>query len=568
MGLLNFLFDRAGRSKGRDLKRPSSNDADSAKRRGNEFLRQGRFEQAALCYEEAIRIDPDFAEAYSNLGLARLELEQYQEAEALLARALTLKPDLAQACFNLVLISQQACSWHDRDRNIRTLLSLLRQDSPPALPPFCLLAVPELSPTDIKVVNQRWAADNFACYGQDAPTLCSRVPADRDERNRLRIGYLSADFHQHATTHLLAGVLEAHDKTKIDILAYSIGPDRKDSARARVQNACTMFRDLRLDNDLDAARRIADDQLDLLVDLKGYTQDCRPGINALRPAPIIVNWLGYPCTLGHPRIADYIIGDPVVTPPEHADHYAESLALLPHCYQPNDRTRKIGPPTTRPAEGLPEGSFVFCSFNQIYKISPVIFDLWCQLLIEVPGSVLWLMEATPYAMNNLQREAVMRGVGSERLIFARHKPLSQHLARLQLADLALDTFPYSSHTTGSDALWAGVPLVALIGDTFPSRVSASLLHAVGLPELIAGDVPSYSALVTGLAHDPLRLAAIRTKLDHHRLSAPLFDTQRFARNLEALYGKIWTHARQGRRDPIVPADGPWLESDTAVLQTR
>lgn len=544
VGFLKFLFRRSRQSEQCCPQPATYNSAESAKQRGNELLAQGEIERAAACYEVAIRIDPEFAEAYNNLGLACLEMEQYEKAEGLLERALTLKPELVQAHFNLVLISQQACSWGNRELHVRKLLSLLRQDDSPALPPFSLLAIPEVGPDALKAANRRWAISNFPC-GPDVPALTSGIRPRRNER--LRIGYLSADFHEHATTQLLAGVLESHDVSKFDILAYSIGPDRQDDARSRVQGACKIFRDLRLDDDSTAARRIATDGVDILVDLKGYTQNCRPGINALRPAPVIANWLGYPCTLGHRRLADYLIGDPIVTPPEHAAHYSESLALLPHCYQPNDRKRQIAAAATRQAEGLPERGFIFCSFNQTYKISPVSFNLWCRLLVDLPGSVLWLMEATDHAMDNLRREADIRGVASDRLIFARHKPLDQHLARLQLADLALDTFPYSSHTTGSDALWAGVPLAALIGDTFPSRVSASLLHAVGLPELVAHDVSAYHSLVMDIAASPARLAALRARLASERLSAPLFDTPRFTRDLEALYCSIWTHAQHSRR---------------------
>ncbi len=306
--------------------------------------------------------------------------------------------------------------------------------------------------------------------------------------------------------------------------------------------------------DDEAASLIAADGVDILVDLKGYTQDTRMEIVAQRPAPIIISWLGYPGTLGHPQMADYIIGDPIVTPPGCASNYSETLALMPHCYQPNDRSRIIGDKPTRAEAGLPDSGFVFCSFNQSYKFSPPVFDLWCRLLVEIPGSVLWLLEPEVSVMDNLRREAEVRGVNGARLIFAANLPLQEHLGRLQLADLALDTFPYNSHTTGSDAIWAGVPLVTRSGTTFASRVAASLLQASGLPELITTDVDVYFELAKSLAQSPQRLQEIRGKLATTRASMPLFDTLRFTRNLERLFLEIWDQHAMGRRDIVAIQD--------------
>lgn len=516
--------------------------AEDAKRRGNDFMAQRDFAQAAACYEEALRLVPAFPEALNNLGLACLEMEQYEKAQSLLEQALAQKASLKEAHFNLALISQQACLWAGRERHIGEVLARIRDDNGRPLPPFSLLAVPEFTPADLLRANRNWARRFMP------PSVSQR--SARDRHGRLRIGYLSADFHEHATTQLLAGVLEMHDRERFDIHAYSIGPDRDDAARARVRRACHVFRDFRLLDDAAAADRIAADEVDVLVDLKGYTQDSRPMINALRPAPVIVNWLGYPCTMGERRLADYVIGDPTVTPPEHAADFSETLALMPHCYQPNDHLRAIGGPVTRAEEGLPADALVFCCFNQAYKITPSAFDVWCRILTAVPGSVLWLMEAGGIAIANLRREAEARGVAASRLIFAKHKPAKEHLARIRLADIALDTSPYCSHTTASDALWAGVPLVTMIGSTFASRVAASLLNAVNLPELIATDAASYLRIVLHLARQPGKLDRVRARLSAQRLQAPLFDTERFTRALEALYAAIWQHARDGSQGPV------------------
>jgi predicted O-linked N-acetylglucosamine transferase (SPINDLY family) len=538
MGLLD-LFKRGAAPA--PTPTPLRAQAETAKLRGNTFMAARDYPRAAECYAESIRLDPTYPDAHNNLGLVCVEIEDYARAEVMLERALELNPQLVQAHFNLAFLAQQICSWGKRRGHVEQVLELIRADTGPALPPFQLLAFPELRAADILAASRRWASQRFNPPGLQ-PLV---VAAHYEARRPLRIGYLSANYHQHAVPQLMAGVLEAHDRQRFEVYGYSIGPDRQDATRERIVSACGHFRDLRTLDDAAAARQIAADQVDILIDLMGYTQDCRPLIAAHRPAPIVVNWLGYPGTLGDRRLADYLIGDPVVTPPEHAAHFAETLALHPSCYQPNDHSRIIGPATRRADEGLPEEAFVFCSFNQIYKITPDMFELWCHILRACPGSVLWLMESTELAMRNLRREAASRGIADDRLYFARHQPIDRHLARLALADLALDTFPYTSHTTGSDALWAGVPLATRIGETFPGRVAASLLRAVGLSELVADSDAGYVELVCRLAADPAHLATLRSRLREHRQTAALFDTPRFTREYESLLEAIWEHARRG-----------------------
>jgi predicted O-linked N-acetylglucosamine transferase (SPINDLY family) len=287
------------------------------------------------------------------------------------------------------------------------------------------------------------------------------------------------------------------------------------------------------------ARRIVDDGVQILIDLTGYTRNTRLAITALRPAPIQVTWFGYPGTLGHPRLADYIIGDSLVTPPARSGDFSETLALMPHCFQPNDRKRAIGDKPSREAAGLPTTGFVFCCFNQSYKINAAMFDIWCRLLAAVPGSVLWLLGDTPTMQRNLRSEAQARGIAGERLVFAPRVAPAGHLARLQLADLFLDTLPCNAGATASDALWAGVPLVTCTGEALVGRYAASLLHAAGLPELVTSSLAEYEALSMNLATDTGRLAEIRARLAMNRSTCALFDSVQFTRDLEALLQRMW-----------------------------
>jgi predicted O-linked N-acetylglucosamine transferase (SPINDLY family) len=299
---------------------------------------------------------------------------------------------------------------------------------------------------------------------------------------KLRIGYLSWDFHQHATSYLIAELFELHDRERFEVFAYSFGPDDGSAMRARLRNAATGFFDIARHSNVAAARAIHENRIDILVDLKGYTQGARPQIMALRPAPVQINWLGYPGTMGMAQI-DAIIADSFIIPEGAEAGYSERIVRLPDCYQINDRHRRIAPPPVRSECGLPAEAFVFCCFNQSYKILPDVFAAWLRILNAIPGSCLWLLETNAWAVRNLRNVAAAQGIAGDRLVFAPVRPLDQHLARYCVADLALDTFPYTSHTTGSDALWAGCPLVTCAGETFASRVAGSLLRAAGVPEL-------------------------------------------------------------------------------------
>jgi predicted O-linked N-acetylglucosamine transferase (SPINDLY family) len=363
----------------------------------------------------------------------------------------------------------------------------------------------------------------------------------------IRIGYLSSDYHEHPTAYLIAELLERHDRARFVVHGFSTGPDDRGPSRARVIAGCDRFVDLERVAHVDAARRIAADHIDILVDLNGLTQGARPRMLAHRPAPLQVNYLGYPGTMGADFI-DYVIVDPVVVPADEQPWFDEQLVHLPHSYQVNDSKRPVAAVRpTRAAAGLPDTGFVFCCFNSSYKLRPEFLAIWLRLLAAVPDSVLWLLEFAPAASDRLRRAAAAGGIDPMRLVFAPSVRFPDHLARQPLADLCLDTLPYGGHTTASDALWSGVPLVTCRGATFPGRVGASLLTALGLPELIAEGLADYEALALALARDPERLGALRRRLAAARDTAPLFDCARFTRDLERAYD-----AMMARHDAGLP----------------
>lgn len=509
----------------------------------------GLLDAAEHSCREALRLQPGLAEASNNLGVLLAEQKRMPEALAMFGHAVQLRPEFGGAVLQRYRCASQLCDWSHRATDERQLARLVARATP-EIPPFALLTMDEPR-GEAAAMLQREAGLAYA-RGRWATLLERPAPAPMPPpaADRLCIGYASADFHEHATMHLLRGVLAAHDRSRFRIHAYSYG-DVADDMTQQARQACDVWRDVRGLPEAQAAAAIAADGTHILVDLKGYTHETRMEIVARRPAPVVVSWLGYPGTLGHPAMADYIVGDPVVTPLGHAAHFSETLALLPHCYQPNDREKAIGPRPSRAEAGLPPTGFVFCSFNGSGKFNPGMLALWCRLLREVPASVLWLLQPHPVAADNLRQAARGHGIDERRFVFAPGLPLAQHLGRLQLADLALDTFPYTSHTTGSDVLWAGVPLVTLQGTTFASRVASSLLHAVGLPELVTHSGEDYFSLAKSLALDPARLSALRDRLAQHRMSHPLFDTPRFTRDLERLYTRMWEQHAAGCREPIV-----------------
>jgi len=502
---------------------------------------QGKPEEAVTCYRRAMKLNPDYAESHNNLGNALRDQGELDEAIACYRRALELKPDFAAPLGSLIHALQHLCCWENLEVLSRRVVAIVDGDvgRGPARPvsPFVFLALPTATSAEQQLRCARQWAD---CQRKALGEPRHKMRCDRSAPGaKITVGYLSADFHCHATAWLIAELIEKHDRDRFAVFGYSYGPDDGSSTRHRLVEAFDRFVDVREESFAATAGRIAEDGVDILVDLKGYTQHARPEILALRPAPIQVNYLGYPGTMGAEWM-DYILVDNYIVPVDQQPFFTENLVYLPGCYQVNDSRREISPSCRSRQEcNLPPDEFVFCSFNNSYKITPAMFDVWMRLLKAVPGSVLWLLEGNRFAPANLRKEAEDRGVTAERLIFAPREPLSEHLARHRLADLFLDTFPVNAHTTASDALWAGLPVLTLAGQTFASRVAGSLLRAVDLPDLIATSLDDYESTALRLARDRQGLAGLRARLEANRESCGLFDGGRFARNLEEAYSTMW-----------------------------
>jgi predicted O-linked N-acetylglucosamine transferase (SPINDLY family) len=429
------------------------------------------------------------------------------------------------------------CAWDGVERDVAELVSRIERGVR-ATPPFSLLALVDSD------TLQRRAAEIWIEGDRDKESRLPALPR-RPRKSRIRVGYFSADFHEHATAFLVAQLFERHDRERFELIAFSFGPDKSDAVRARLRAAFDTFLDVRLRSDAEIALLSREQQIDIAVDMKVYTQQGRPGIFAHRAAPMQVSYLGYPGTSGAPYM-DYLIADRALIPAERRGGYSERVIYLPDSYQPNDRQRQIADvELSRRDLGLPDGAFVFCSFNGAYKLTPQVFDIWVRILQAVPGSVLWLLAAQETVVANLRREAAARGLDVDRLIFAPPMVPPAHLARLRAADLFLDTLPCNAHTSASDALWAGLPFLTCAGKSFAARVGASLLGAVGLPELITSSAEEYEALAVELASHPERLAALRDRLRLNRPTAPLFDIDSYTRHLEAAYTEMYERHHSG-----------------------
>ena len=533
---------------------------------GNVLRDQDRVEEAASHYRQALTLKPDFAEAHYNLGQILGRQEKGGEAARHYQQALMFKPDYVDAENQLMHLLQHLCDWKHVEELIGRQKQRLLADSDSQVPPFTFLCIP-CSPAEQLQSAQKWARARFSPAARLRENLAFRFT--KTARQTLRVGYLSQDFRNHPVGWLIPELFELHDRQAVQVHAYSCGPDDGSNIRKRLVSACDKFVDVRAMSHVEAARHIYDDGIDLLIDLGGYTGPARTEIVALRPAPIQVNWLGYPGTMGAEFI-DYIITDRFITPPGHEPFFSEKIVYLPDCYQINDRKRKIARRTpTRKECGLPTKGVVFCSFNHTYKITPAAFDVWMRLLQKVPGSVLWLLETNIDVAAHLRREAQARRVEPTRLVFAPRVPLEQHLARCRVADLFLDTLPYNGHVTTSDALWAGLPVLTCVGETFASRVAGSLLTAIGLPELITHSLKEYEALALQLARSPSKLAGLRARLEKNRLTAPLFDSKRFVRHIERAYRMMWERYLSGEAPGLieVPQEGK-KEGRPSVAKNR
>jgi protein O-GlcNAc transferase len=527
---------------------------------GTALTALGRSEEAELCCREALRLKPGNAAALINLGNALALQKKLSEAAACFGHAAALKPDDADALFSWFHIKQTICDWSGYREDEARVRNGVRAQALQAVPSAAFRLLGCTSTLEEQFAFARRVAARTAAPEPAMPA--SRLPRP-DER--VRLGYLSANFHIHPVAHLIAGLFEHHDRRRFEIIGYAFDEDDGSAMRRRLVGAFDRFVDISEMQDRDAARLINADAIDVLIDLHGWTPDCRAKILAYRPAPIQVNYLGYPGTMGADFI-DYIIVDRFVVPPDQRSFFSERLVHLPDCYQCNDDKREIAERTPSRSEcGLPEHGFVFCCFNNNYKITPVFFDIWMRLLRAVPESVLWLYEANPLVKANLAREAEARGVAPKRLVFAPRLPQAEHLARHRLADLFLDTLPYNAHTTASDALWAGLPMLTCAGNTFAGRVAGSLLRAIGLGELVTTSLEEYEALALRLARDAELLTRQRARLAKNRRTHPLFDTACYTRNLEVAYWRM-CEIKRAARSPTAFSVPPLSAQDRNVTR--
>ena len=504
---------------------------------GNGLKNQGKLDDAIEAYNKALLIKPDYAEAYYNMGITLQDQNKLEEAIEAYNKALLIKPGYESARAQKLHQQANICDWKSIEEDRKLIPQLGTSEK--SVEPFSMLSL-EDAPERHQIRSQLYAKAKYRQKPLQPTFKGSKKP------NRIRIGYFSADFHNHATMYLMAKIFALHDKQKFKIYAYSYGPDKNDKMRQELIRSVDIFNDVREMNDKDVALLARQDNIDIAIDLKGYTQNQRLGIFAYRPARTQISYLGYPGNLGADFI-DYIVADPIVAPFNQRHAYSEKIIYLPHTYQPNDNKRIISKNvTTKTDMGLPEEGLVFCCFNNNYKISINEFDIWMRLLGKVDGSVFWLFKSNLWAQQNLRLEAEKRGIKANRLIFAERIPQDEHLARQKHADLFVDTFNYNAHTTISDALWAGLPVVTKLGKGFPARVAGSLLNAVGLPELVTENEHDYEALILELAMNPRKLAIVKDKIAINRLSQPLFDTELYLKHLEDGYQQAYQNYFDGK----------------------
>jgi protein O-GlcNAc transferase len=506
--------------------------------RGNVLFDLARHEDALAAYDRALALKPQSAEASAGRGHALAGLKRPEEAITAYGEALARKDDLIGLQGDRVFARMQLCDWTGIEAETDRVLQAVRAGEA-VTSPFNLLML-DASAADQLRCARSWTDRRYPAQ----PPLWR---GERYAQDRIRIGYVSADFRQHPVAYLAAGLFEAHDRARFEVVGFSIGPDDGSHLRRRLERAFDRFIDVAALGVDDIARRIKAEQIDLLVDLNGFTQNARTGIFARRPAPVQINYLGFPGTMGADYV-DYIVADPVLAPASHHAAYAEKVVTLPHSYMPHDAAgRAISAAGFDRAQfGLPDGAFVFCCFNNAYKFNPLVFASRIRILKAVDGSVLWLSESHPAAMANLRKHAGAAGIAPERLVSAtRMASVADHLARHRLADLFLDTSPYNAHTTASDALWAGLPVLTEIGESFAGRVAASLLTAIGLPELIVQTGAQFESLAIELATAPEKISQIRERLASNRASAPLFDTTLFTHHLEIAFATMVERSRAG-----------------------
>ena len=537
---------------------------------GSALQAAGRPTDALIAYDNAILLNPQSTEALLNSGVLLRESFRHQEALDRFQRVLAYEPDHEGALVNSAIIltefkrSEEAiqafekllklnphyewgqgllayerlhvCDWTDFHASAQQMVEGIKAGRKTCK------SLPLMAFSDDACAHQISAK----LFGERFPPQSPLWKGERYRHKKIRLAYVSPDLREHPVGHLMAGIFEHHDKNRFETIAISLGIDDQSRLRARMLNCFDRFIDARMMMSRQIAELMREMEIDIAVDLAGYTADSRTDVFAHRPAPVQVNYLGYPGTLGVPYM-DYIIADRHVIPEDHQRFYDEKVVYLPDAYLPTDAGLKIADRTPTRAEcGLPDDGVVFCSFSHDYKINPPLFDIWMRLLQQVPGSVLWLMSRGDAAQSHLRNEAAQRGIDPSRLVFASRVPMVEdHLARYRQADIFLDTHPYNAHTTAADALMAGLPVVTFMGGAFPARVAASLLHAIGMPELVADSPEAYEALALKLAQDSSLRQSLRAKLAVNQTSHALFDTERFCRNMEAIYISMWRRAELG-----------------------
>ena len=529
--------------------------------KGSTLQELKRYDDALACYEKALTLKPDFAEAWSkkgyvfwllrkyddafdcnlkalelmpefppfwhNLGTNFLSLKLYVDALKAYDKVLSLDPDFPYAAGTRLYTKMMIVDWDNLKEDLSACKQKIEQGKIAGMP-FNLLGL-----STSEAMNQQIAKIHIQ---NKYPENSSLGPIEKTQNEKIKLGYFSADFKTHAVAMLIADLIETHDRDHFEVIGFSYGEEKAgDLMRERLIHAFDQFIDITSKSDAEAALFSRNLGIDIAIDLSGHTGDCRTGIFSFRAAPVQVNYLGYPGTMGAAYI-DYIIADKTIIPKESEQFYSEKIVYLPHSYQPNDTKKLVSKKKFTLTElGLPEGGFIFCCFNNNFKITPDTLDSWARILQEVNGSILWLLEDSPTAANNLQKQLAIRGVDASRLIFAPRVTPEDHLARHTFADLFLDTLPYNAHTTASDALWMSLPVITLLGETFAGRVAASLLEAIDLPELITNSRSEYEALAIELARNPNKLNAIKNKLSKHRLTTHLFNTKAYAKDIEKAY---------------------------------
>lgn len=525
---------------------------------GSSLRALDRLDEACESFRRGLQIDSKHRPTVSGFGNTLLALHQYEDAALAFERLLAIWPDCDYAKSMLLHCKMLICDW----LNFAPLVAAIEQDidlGAGVAEPFGLQAYCD-SPARLQraaqIFNTKFHPD------RSAESPLARAPLE--EHKKIRIGYMSGEFKLQATLVLLIQLIELHDRSVFEVFAFDNGSADGSVYRQRIERAVDEIVSIAGCTDEEALQLIRDREIDILVNLNGFSGRARTSLFSLRPAPVQVNFLGFPGTLGVPYM-DYLIADPIVIPEADRCYYDEAIVYLPDSYQPNDDRRAIADDAmSRRACGLPESAFVFCCFNNAYRITPEVFSVWMRLLSRVPGSVIWLLELVEESSANLVQQAQSFGIAANRLVFAKHVPIDQHLSRLRLADLVLDTLPYNAHTTGSDALWVGVPMVTCLGNSFPGRVGASLLSAVGMPDLIAQTLAEYEALALRLATSPPELAAIRERLGRNRDTTPLFDTQRYRLHIEAAFKEMVSRARLGLAPSLIEVFAPVPSSASAL----